>query len=132
MVCVIGIIVVAVAFIAFIVLPRLLRLLKKSTPEKVEDPIVIKFYDGPLNGTTKVVETSSPWFLYPFLPEDRQDEWEDDETRTPVEGMRFVKPFWAYYQQIDGTNYFFVREISEDEMLGIYRDGKLPKPVKKD
>jgi hypothetical protein len=123
-------IITGIAALAFFVAPNWKKIFR-SVEEKTAQMRKVKFFDGPLNGSVQEVSDDSPWYTFPYLPDD-QDEWEEDESRKPVEGMRYIKPHWAYYQQIEDENYFYVRDIREDEMMELHQDGKLPSPVAKD
>lgn len=126
-------------------LPKLVRL---ATKRFREEPVAfepqapeffdIKLYDGPLDQHIKRVskdecEVPPHFYIAPYTPA------LDEEGNPPREnvigwmrGVVYLRPNFAYYQQVTDEDYFYVRDLDEPEVDLIQRTGKLPEFQKQD
>lgn len=85
-------------------------------------PMKVQFYGGPLDGVAQEVERDSDFFVAPYLP--RTDEGEIDMDEAKIAGQQGDRVLFeanlAYYQQIMPDSYFYVRDISKQEIEKIH------------
>lgn len=96
-------------------------------------------FDGDAQNIPKEKDDSGEWtnaphfFITPYPPK------MDDEGHPPQEnivgwmrGTLYIRPNYAYYQQVTPEEYFYVRDIDEEEIARIQHTGKLPEVIKQD
>lgn len=92
----------------------------------------IRLFDGPNNGQVHDVESDPDnlphFFVAPYLPRDENGNPQPPEQNIihQSNGMVYVKPSLAYYQQVTPEEYFYVRDITDDEWKQIHHTGQLP------
>lgn len=93
---------------------------------------IIRLFDGPNDGQVhevRVAQDQLPhFFVAPYLPLDEDGNPAPDESNIvqQANGMVFVKPSLAYYQQVTEQDYFYVRDITDNEFNQIKYHGQLP------
>lgn len=83
-----------------------------------EATLEIQFYGGPLDGQLRPVPEGMEFYVTPYIPLDENGEPVLNESKIMGQmGDRvYVRSSYAFYQQIDDTSYFYVRDISENEV----------------
>jgi hypothetical protein len=78
---------------------------------------------GPYDGVTVGVYDHTTFVIIP-------DGGEAIDVPDLPEGfhMQIIKPDWAFYQHIEGADYFYVRTISDEEVSHVLATGQMPDP----
>lgn len=126
-----------VAVVVVYILPQFLPTPSLKQREQAPPPMAtIRLYSGPNDGEVLRVpggkEELPHYFVQPYVPRDENGMPIPDEENIvhSANGMLYVKPSLAYYQQITDEDYIYVRDINESELAKIQM-GLLP-VVKKD
>jgi hypothetical protein len=82
-----------------------------------------KFYGGPLNKSTQPVPLEAPYLVFQYIPE---DETERGEIIGHLGERVFYQPSIAYYQQVTDQEYFYVRDLTNEEAALLVSQGVLP------
>lgn len=89
----------------------------------------MKLYSGPLDAQVHEIKGNNiPGFVVaPYIPRDENGLPTPDEDHIvhADNGMAYVKPNLAYYQQVTDEDYIYVRDITEHELKKIQL-GQLP------
>jgi hypothetical protein len=121
-------IILLVAFVEF-------KLRRGLAMPKIPQPfnINIKLMGGPFDGQEHEIEVLKrpAFFIQPYLPEDPPEEQkiatvENYKDGEPVGRQEMYAPSWAYYQLVLDDTYFYVRNVTEEEVTEIATTGKLP------
>lgn len=122
------------AVLVVYVLPQFIKVRVK--PKTVEPkPItqsIIHLFDGPHDGTVQKIPMEADklphYFVTPYVPLDEDGNPVPDESHIVHQGngMVYVRPNLAYYQQVTEEDYFYVRDINEQELKKIQITGELP------
>jgi len=120
-------IVLAVAIVVLYVVPKLLRrLFVKPTPEP--EVHVITFYGGPEDQHEYKVLKRYPWYMIPYIPKNPEERKVRDQlfnqAGEPV--FQLVDHSYAFYQQIEDGKYFYVRDVTKEEVMTTLQTGQLP------
>lgn len=122
------------ATFAVYVLPRLVKRfvppnfgLTIPEPQQPKSSIV-RLFNGPNDGQVHEIQEDLPdFFITPYLPTDEDgNPMPDEENIVRQNGMVYVKPNLAYYQQITEEDYIYVRDIDHEELNKIRITGELP------
>jgi hypothetical protein len=121
------------SFILIFVVPRMWKL----GEAKPREDFTVKMFGGPHDKTVQQIPYEKnaeqpPFIVSPYPPQ------LDDEGQPPQENivgwMRntlYVRPNYAYYQQISDEEYFYVRDLNEEEIVKL-QQGQLPVVVQPD
>lgn len=115
------------------ILPQLspIRFHYHVTPPAPPPVQTVNLYSGPNDGEVHEVPGSKeelpPFFITPYVPKDENGMPipDEDHIMHSENGMLYVKPNLAYYQQVTDEDYIYVRDINEHEFKKI-RLGQLP------
>lgn len=83
----------------------------------------VKFLGGPLDGKSLPVDETQDFYVTPYIPE---DESERGEPVGHLGDKLFYQPKFGYYQQVTDDEYFYVRDITEQELERVQATGELP------
>jgi len=119
---------VAVVQIAPKLLPR--YEIHPPTPPKPKASLV-HLFSGPNDGEIVKVPYDKtelpPHFIAPYVPRDENGMPDPEEANIvhAGNGMAYVKPSFAYYQQVTEEDYIYVRDIDEGELQKLQMTGEL-------
>lgn len=127
------ILVLFIAVFVVMILPQFIPIRLQYSPRPAEPPVTqhVKLYSGPNDGEVHEIpgkkEELPHFFVAPYLPTDENGMPVPDEDHIvhSGNGMMYVKPHLAYYQQVTDEDYIYVRDISEHELKKINL-GQLP------
>jgi hypothetical protein len=107
-------------------------LVRRLTPKAPAPPelIPVHLFGGPHHDTTQKVpaDDKPQFFIAQYLPID-EDGQPKAENLIQAEGDRaYFKPSYAYYQAVTDNDYFYVRDITPQEINQMQTTGKLPSP----
>jgi len=96
-------------------------------------------FDGQFERVPKEKKDDGTWtdpphfFIAPYQPEPDEDGNPPSENIVGwMRGTLYIRPNYAYYQQVTDVEYFYVRDIDEDEISKIQHTGQLPDVVAKE
>jgi hypothetical protein len=87
-----------------------------------EVPLTVQFSGGPLNGKLDLVRDLKPFLVTRYIP----DNEEDRQVFGEIGGKVLFAPNLAYYTQIHGNEYLYVRDITEEEFYQMRETGEPP------
>lgn len=120
-------IVIAAALFVVFELPRRFKdkeLIEDNVLQEKPEPTPIPqvhFYGGPLHNevhTVPTVKERNDFVIHPYVPEDEDGVPQLDPSMimgTAPDGRAMIMPKFAYYQQIDDSNFFYVRDVTQKE-----------------
>lgn len=118
------------SFFLIYIVPKLWKL--GDGESKKPNDFIVKMFGGPFDKSVQRVpyekDGGQPhFFITPYPPQF------DEEGNPPQENivgwMRntvYVRPNYAYYQQISDQEYFYVRDLEEIEVLKLQQTGQMP------
>lgn len=108
-------------------LPRLFKGGRNAAHEEERELITVKLFDGPKDGTVQQVEADNQphFFIQPYLPVDEDGMPKEENIVSQQADRVFFKPSFAFYQAITDEDYFYVRDIDENELESL-KLGKMP------
>lgn len=125
----------------FYIIPKLVRFFLEvraelwvANEEEQSQPklqqFVCKTFGGPCDGHIHQVEMPDRphWYVSPYLPTDEEGNPDERNRVGFLAGTHYFKPNLAYYQQVTDEDYFYVRDITEQEFETLAHFGKLPDP----
>ena len=88
----------------------------------------VKCYDGPCHGHVHqiVLEDRPKWYISPYVPTDDDGQPNADNIVGQLRDTVYIEPSLAYYQQVADEDYFYVRDISKNELQVLVESGILP------
>lgn len=102
--------------------------LQVPEPERPKSSVV-RLFSGPNDGEIHRIagdkEQLPPFFVAPYVPKDENGMPKEENIIGQMNGMAYIKPSLAYYQQVTDEDYIYVRDINEFELEKI-KLGELP------
>jgi hypothetical protein len=111
-------------------LPRLVNALLPKPPAPPE-LIPVHLFGGPHHDTTQQIRADEKpqFFIAQYLPVDEETGEPKEENLIKADEQKmYFKPSYAYYQAITDNDYFYVRDITAQEIYTMQKTGKLPSP----
>lgn len=108
---------------------------KQLIEEPETTPKVIKFFDGPLDGRAQpIMDVPADFYVMPYIAKDKDGNIDTDKSQPigHILDKQYFAPVYAYYQQVTPEDYFYVRDLSEQEVERVSATGLQPRIETKD
>jgi hypothetical protein len=103
----------------------LLRNARKAQATQKPPTFEVKCFGGPCDGHTHEVHGKdgkrNPFYVTRYIRTDEDGMPLEEDFRGEFMGMQMYSPSLAYYRQVEGSDYFYVRDITQEEAAALMR-----------